>query len=526
MEIKQIEISKIKPNSYNPNRMTEEKYKELVEEIKHLGRIPKPLIIDTNYIIIDGEHTYKASKELKLKEAPCEIVEVDDFEKRRLTYKYNQHGEHDPVLLGTMFKQMIDLKKISQLELSKQINISEGTIRNMLLFLEAKEEIRNGYELNKLTVRQIRQWKKLFNKINSRFANLWLKKGAKRDDLIDCIKYYFKINKIKQVEESIAGYENTKDTGLEDLVIDNLAGINKVCWPAVEEYEWFGNLYCQIIDNESFLKKVIKEILGPIWTRSDEKIEMVGEYCALYFEKVWPLINEYWFIETLEFLLTEKEEFLLTAEELKEVAKEAEEFTRDSKKGMSFGDFKEDFIVRRIKKKYGKYEKKSYLDVKNDIYRNKLEEAPEYIKKADYKFRWNDQEDLEAIYKLWKMDLHEDVKKIVAEVGLKPGDFKWDMKIARIEKRLQGEALLKHFNSMTTEKTVEELYKFMQDLCASYKLTDEEKLYLDNEFKKDISKIIDDCKIGKVLAYSLYTIANNENRIREFKEQFAEIGQI
>ena len=48
--------------------MTETVRKELVEEIKHLGKIPKPLIIDTNYIIIDGEHTYKASKELKLKE--------------------------------------------------------------------------------------------------------------------------------------------------------------------------------------------------------------------------------------------------------------------------------------------------------------------------------------------------------------------------------------------------------------------------------------------------------------------------
>ncbi len=523
MEIKQIKINKIKPNNYNPNKMTEEKYKELLEEIKYLGRIPKPLIIDTNYTIIDGEHTYKASKELKLKEVPCEIVKADDFEKRRLTYKYNQHGEHDPVLLGTMFKQMIDIKKISQRELSKQIDVSEGTVRNALLFLEVQNEVRNDYAVNKLTVKQIRQWKNFYDKINPRFANLWLKAGASRNDIIGCIKYYFHINKIKGVEEAIEGYEHTKDTDLGDLAIDYMARIDKICWPGIKEYETFNNLYCQVINNSFFVGKVLKGVIGQLWMRTDEKIKMVAGYCILYFNKVWPLTSEHWFIETLKFLLTEKEEFLLTAEELKEVANEASEYSRAKHEGMNFSDFKEDFLVRRLKEKYGKYEEKSFYDIQDKIYRSKLDKAPDYIKKANYKY-FSDKEDLKAKYELWKMHLDEEVKKIVAEVGLKPGSHNWDIKISMIEKELQGEKLVAHFNSLSTEKAVEEIYEHLKDICSGFKLTEEEKTYLDKEFKKDILKIIDECKVGKFLGYALYAISNDENRIARLKRRFAEIG--
>jgi len=523
MEIKEIKINKIKPNDYNPNKMTEEKYKELVEEIKYSGRIPKPLIIDTNYIIIDGEHTYRASKELKLKEVPCEIVKADDFEKRRLTFKYNQHGEHDPVLLGTMFKQMLDIKNISQRELSKQINISEGTVRNALLFLEVKKEVRNGYALDKLTVKQVRQWKNFYDKINPRFANLWLNAGAKRTDVISCIKYYFYKNKIKGMEETIENYEHTKDTNLGDLLIDNMAGINKVCWPEVRQYEIFSIVYHQIIDNDFFLGIILKSVIGNIWCKSKEKIEEIAEYCTLYFNKVWPLIDEYWFIETLKFLLNEKEEFLLTVGELREVAKEAGEYSTAQGKGTNLDDFKEDFLARRIKKKYGKYEKKSFYDIQNKIYQNRLIEAPDYIKKANYK-RYNGEEDLKAKYELWKMPLDGEIKEIVAEVGLKPGDNKWDIKIATIERELQNKRLIAHFNSLTTEKYVNEIYEYLKDICSGFKLTEEEKLYLDKEFKKDVFKIIDECKVGKVLGYALYTISSDENRTKRLRDKFAEIS--
>src|SRR5690606_29130015 len=91
----------IKPNDYNPNRMTDDEFAELVAEVRHLGRLPKPVVVRPNgdgYVIVDGEHGWRAAQEVGLPEITCEVIEVDDFEAMRQTYKRNQHGQHNPVL--------------------------------------------------------------------------------------------------------------------------------------------------------------------------------------------------------------------------------------------------------------------------------------------------------------------------------------------------------------------------------------------------------------------------------------------
>ena len=113
-----LPVSALEPNDYNPNHMTDERFAELVEEVKHLGRLPKPVVArpngDARYTIVDGEHGWRAAQEAGLSEIAVEIVEADDFEARRQTYKRNQHGEHDPVLLGRMFRQMMEERGLSQ----------------------------------------------------------------------------------------------------------------------------------------------------------------------------------------------------------------------------------------------------------------------------------------------------------------------------------------------------------------------------------------------------------------------------
>jgi hypothetical protein len=43
--IKTLPTDQLQPNDYNPNRMTKAEFAELVEEVKHLGRLPKPVIV-------------------------------------------------------------------------------------------------------------------------------------------------------------------------------------------------------------------------------------------------------------------------------------------------------------------------------------------------------------------------------------------------------------------------------------------------------------------------------------------------
>lgn len=167
IQIRSLSIGQIRPNDYNPNRMPDNDFAELVAEVRHLGRIPKPVVVresGDDFEIVDGEHGYRAAKECGFTEVPCEIVDAGDFEAMRQTYKRNQHGEHNPVLEGLMFRSMLAGSDLSQRELAKKIKVSEGKIRNAILYADASDlpaeyakqnpkryaaeidgEVRNGY---------------------------------------------------------------------------------------------------------------------------------------------------------------------------------------------------------------------------------------------------------------------------------------------------------------------------------------------------------------------------------------------
>jgi ParB/RepB/Spo0J family partition protein len=187
-ELIQIETERLERNDYNPNRMSDAEFNELVNEVTRLGRLPKPVVVRPNgnpgsYLIVDGEHGWSAAIKAGLKTIPCEIIEADDFEAMRQTYKRNQHGTHAPVLLGKLFKRMMQERGLSQRAMAKEIDVSEGTIRNALEY-EAAAQVRNDYAWDKLTVKQVR----LYNRLPRAIGDLWLKTGAKVKDLFDGVE--------------------------------------------------------------------------------------------------------------------------------------------------------------------------------------------------------------------------------------------------------------------------------------------------------------------------------------------------
>jgi len=172
---KDIRVDALVPNDYNPNRMTDTEYAELVVELRHYrehqdqGQRPAPIVVRQGltaekYVIVDGEHRWRAAQEVGLDTVPCEIIEVGEFESRRQTYKRNRHGNDNQVRLGRMLDQMQGDR--SNRELAEELNVSEGTIRNAQAYLRAAE-LRNDYaedqekadrEIALLTVKQVRQY--------------------------------------------------------------------------------------------------------------------------------------------------------------------------------------------------------------------------------------------------------------------------------------------------------------------------------------------------------------------------------
>ena len=59
-----LPVGALKANDYNPNWMPEEAFAELVKEVRHLGTIPKPIIVrpkGKKYVVVDGEHGWLAA---------------------------------------------------------------------------------------------------------------------------------------------------------------------------------------------------------------------------------------------------------------------------------------------------------------------------------------------------------------------------------------------------------------------------------------------------------------------------------
>lgn len=181
--IRLIPVSEIRENTYNPNEMDGDNFHELVEEIRHLGRVAKPIVVrpvSDGYEIVDGAHNYRAAVEVGLTAVSCELVEVDDFEAMRQTYKRNQHGSHDRIREGKMFKRMQEVKGLSRRQLAREIGLSESKVRITEEYYdafklrkrcageEAEKQIRN------LNLRQV----KIYNRLTDPIRDRWLDAGA------------------------------------------------------------------------------------------------------------------------------------------------------------------------------------------------------------------------------------------------------------------------------------------------------------------------------------------------------------
>lgn len=97
-----IKLSKIKPNPNNPRVIKDDKFKKLVKSIKDFPKMMKlrPMVVNSDNIVLGGNMRLKALKELGYKEVPDEwIKSADDLtedEQRQFIIKDNiGFGEHN-----------------------------------------------------------------------------------------------------------------------------------------------------------------------------------------------------------------------------------------------------------------------------------------------------------------------------------------------------------------------------------------------------------------------------------------------
>ena len=98
IEIKVVKISDIKSNPNNPRIIKDDKFKKLVESIKGFPEMAnvRPIVVNTDMIVLGGNMRLKAMKEAGWKEAPIQIVDWDEQKQKEFIVKDNVgFGEWD-----------------------------------------------------------------------------------------------------------------------------------------------------------------------------------------------------------------------------------------------------------------------------------------------------------------------------------------------------------------------------------------------------------------------------------------------
>ena len=96
-------IKHIKPNPNNPRVIKDEKFAKLVQSLKELPEMAtvRPVVVNSDMIVLGGNMRLKAMKEAGWKEVPVEIVDWDEDKQRQFIIKDNVgFGEWDWEMLA------------------------------------------------------------------------------------------------------------------------------------------------------------------------------------------------------------------------------------------------------------------------------------------------------------------------------------------------------------------------------------------------------------------------------------------
>lgn len=137
LEIRYVPIDSIKPNPYNPNRQSEFEFELLKKSIKEDG-FTQPVLIKADGTIVDGEHRWRACKELGFPEIPAVEVDMSDAQMRIATLRHNRaRGSEDIELTAQVIR---DLQSLGAMEWAKDsLQLSDMEINKLIDDIPAPE---------------------------------------------------------------------------------------------------------------------------------------------------------------------------------------------------------------------------------------------------------------------------------------------------------------------------------------------------------------------------------------------------
>ncbi|HEH2036150.1 TPA: ParB/RepB/Spo0J family partition protein [Staphylococcus aureus] len=154
-QIKQIDISDIKPNPYQPRKTFDENHlNDLSDSIKQYG-ILQPIVLRKTvqgYYIVVGERRFRASKIAGLKYVSAIIKDLTDEDMMELAVIENlQREDLNAIEEAESYQRLMTDLKITQQEVAKRLSKSRPYIANMLRLLHLPKKIADMVKDGRLT---------------------------------------------------------------------------------------------------------------------------------------------------------------------------------------------------------------------------------------------------------------------------------------------------------------------------------------------------------------------------------------
>jgi len=129
--VEYVDINSVRPNTYNPNRQDKETLELLCKSIEEDG-FTQPIIAhkETNEIV-DGEHRWRAAREMKMTQIPVVFVSMTDEQMRIATLRHNRaRGSEDHALSVDVLR---DLQQLGAIEWAQDsLGYSDTELNNLL----------------------------------------------------------------------------------------------------------------------------------------------------------------------------------------------------------------------------------------------------------------------------------------------------------------------------------------------------------------------------------------------------------
>ena len=146
-QVQDIELSKIKPNSYQPRReFSEESIRELATTLDKDGLL-QPIIVrekGDEYEIVAGERRLRAAKHLAWEKIPAIVNNMDDSQAASLALIENlQREDLNPIDEAQAYNNLMKLNNLTQTTLAQNIGKSQSYVANKLRLLKLTPKVQS-----------------------------------------------------------------------------------------------------------------------------------------------------------------------------------------------------------------------------------------------------------------------------------------------------------------------------------------------------------------------------------------------